>query len=229
MANRPFGRVVNVLVGALAAASAALLPLSASADDGQAPLLLSERSFATGDWSFIVQGQGPTAVIDETRLKVTLPADSSQSPLSGIIQAGAASRCQVRGDFDMSIRFRLTVWPSNSGVQVLLGDGQLQDIVARSSEPAVGPETYLAFFPPYAASVSTTDISGKLRLARTGATVSGYYLSDDGWARLLTAPAQTGDAYIVFFAWSNDNRFQHQEVQATFSDFRLARGQLICP
>ena len=229
MASRRFGRVVNVLVGALAAAYAALLPLSVSADDGQAPLVLSERSFTAGDWSFIVQGQGPTAVIDETRLTMTLPADSSQSPLSGIIQAGAASRCQVRGDFDMSIRFRLNVWPANSGVQVLLGDGQLQDIVARSSEPSGALETYLAFFPPYAASVSTTDTSGKLRLARTGATVSGYYLTDDGWVRLLTGPAQTGDAYIVFFAWSNDSRFQHQEVQATFSDFRLAQGQLICP
>ena len=66
-------------------------------------------------------------------------------------------------------------------------------------------------------------------LVRTGASVSAYYLTDEGWASLLTAPAQTGDAYIVLFAWSNDSRFQHQEVQATFSDFRLAQGQLICP
>jgi hypothetical protein len=224
MSSRVSGRVVSALSAALAALCAALLPLSVSAEGSPAPLLLNERAFAAGDWTYLVQGQGPTAVMEQTRLQVSLPLDSSQSPQSGIIQAGAASRCQLRGDFDMSIRFRLTLWPPQNGVQVLLGDGQLQDVVARSSEPSFGQETYFAYFSPYAASVTTTDLTGKLRLSRTGATVTGYYLTDDGWTRLLAAPAQTGDAFIVFFAWSDDSRFQHEAVQATFSDFRLARA-----
>ena len=210
---------------AVIAVSATLVPAPAAAGSR---LVLSEASFGAGEWTYILQGSGPTAVIDGRRLDVTLPATSMQTAQPGIISGGAVSRCQVRGDFDMQVSFRLGEWPSQNGVQVVLGDGNLQDIVARSSEPSFGQETYLAYVPPNGASIPTSDLSGALRLSRQGGTVTGFYRSEDGWTKLLSAPAQTGDAYIVLYAWSDDIRFGHKGVSVAFSHFRLTQGELIC-
>jgi hypothetical protein len=40
------------------------------------------------------------------------------------------------------------------------------------------------------------------------AAMIGNYATEAGWVKLLTAPAQTADAFVVFFAWSNDGRLK---------------------
>jgi len=130
LTKMPFG--VLWLLSALIGALVALAPETAAAQTSDPDhLALSEKAFAAGDWTYIAQGTGPTAAIDARRLEVTLPATSSQSSNPGAFSAGAVSRCLVRGDFDMEVGFRLDQWPARNGVQVLLGDGNLGDVVAR--------------------------------------------------------------------------------------------------
>jgi len=67
----------------------------------------------------------PTLVISETnqRVEISIPASASQYQTRYGYGASYGSKCAVRGDFDIQVRFQLPTWPAGSGVRVGLGAG----------------------------------------------------------------------------------------------------------
>jgi hypothetical protein len=74
-----------------------------------------------------------------------------------------------------------------------------------------------------------SDLTGSLRITRTGAYATGYYLNGSKWTPIHTGPVVTSDVGIAFAAWSHDRLFSHQTVKAEFANFTLNTGQLTCP
>jgi hypothetical protein len=119
--------------------------------------------------------------------------------------ARLVSLFRLRGDFDIQVDFSLPQWPLYNGVRmaIALTDLYYDDYgVERSSlsasEPLGAQEVYVADFGPYVL-VPTQDLSGKLRLVRSGSIQTGYYYGGGGWVPtrvgLRLAPAATGSGW----------------------------------
>ena len=185
------------------------------------------NTFNSTMWKIVQDGTGPTAVVVNERLQVTLPSNSSNNPSTGAFTAGLSSLCNVHGDFDMRVNFQLKVWPPTNGVRVglsLQGSGATE----RISESTSG-EIYLTnFLDGIQGITSARDVSGFLRMSRTGGTATGYYLNGTSWTVIHSGPVTSSDALFVFAAWSHDNAFAHQTVEMTFGNFTMTTGQIAC-
>ena len=141
--------------------------------------------------------------------------------------AGFGSQCRAVGDFVASLRYQLLDWPLSNGVHAILGDGGLTGGIARRSES--GLEDYLAYFEPVPASAETTDLTGQLRLVRTGSMLTASYRSGDGWIPLLSGPTVAAPASIGVSLYSRDAIFGDQFVRVAFDDIRIDAGAFECP
>src|SRR5467141_3824380 len=137
----------------------------------------------------------------------------------------------------MQVDFKLVLWPSSSGVRVgLTMPGPPIDAVARvgwGPTEALGlpREVYLTNFADGVKGITgTTDLSGTLRMTRSGTSLAGYYLSSGSWVLINVGPTvNTGDVQFGFAAWSHNALFGGQEAKVGFNNFVVNSGQLICP
>jgi hypothetical protein len=182
-------------------------------------------------WSVVVYGASTEVVEQNQQLEFFLPASSSGSEFGARLISGF----QLRGDFDIRVEFRLLQWPADNGVRiaVALTDDWFDDYgMERSSlsarEQLGAQEVYIADFGPFVL-VPTDDVTGKLRLVRSGVTQTGYYWHDGEWIPVLTDAAPGGDISIQLHAWSHDYAFTGSDVRAAFDDFTVMTGELIWP
>ncbi|MEZ4653761.1 MAG: hypothetical protein R3E12_09260 [Candidatus Eisenbacteria bacterium] len=77
--------------------------------------------------------------------------------------------------------------------------------------------------------VATSDLSGTLKLTRSGTTLTGYYLSLGSWVAISSAVVTTADMSMHISAWSHDRFFTDQEVKVAFDNFTVNQGELVCP
>jgi hypothetical protein len=115
----------------------------------------------------------PVVTIVNEHLQITI-----SGPIDGLFAAGLGMKSNfiLAGDFDMQVDFNLAAWPPNNGV----GAGiisPLFDVRRLASNGAPGvTDSYFFGVPGKAAiNVPTGDMSGKLRLKRTGSTVQAFY------------------------------------------------------
>jgi len=201
---------------------------------------LANNAFNSSTWKTFQQGTGPSATRANQSLIVTLPATSTNDPTIGGFGAGLASLCELKGDFDVQVAFQLMIWPHLSGVRVGLGpslgghgSAGTPFAVERDSfsiSDTVHGEYYVTHMLDGVNGINpTSDLTGSLRITRTGAYATGYYLNGSKWTQIHTGPVVTSDVGIAFAAWSHDSLFSHQTVKASFDNFTLNSGQLACP
>jgi hypothetical protein len=202
----------------------------------------NDNTIDPSHWIAFQVGYGPTVVETNQRLEITLPADSSDDSVMGLFEAGYLGVCRLRGDFDIQVDYELLNWPYANGVRVGLGPIWLYDLpllrgpVERVSFgswadfPDWPREVYLTHFDDGVQGITaTSDLSGKLRLIRSGSTLSGFYFSSGKWVLIHSGPATTDDLYYTIAAWSHDYAFTDQEVKIAFDNFVVNAGELICP
>jgi hypothetical protein len=201
---------------------------------------LANNAFNSSTWKTFQQGTGPSATLANQSLIVTLPATSTNDPTIGGFGAGIGSLCDLRGDFDIQVAFQLLVWPHLSGVRVGLGPSVggrgaagTPFAVERDSfsiYDTVQGEYYVTHLLDGVNGINrTSDLTGLLRITRTGAYATGYYLNGSKWTQVHTGPVVTSDVGFGFAAWSHDRVFSHQTAKVAFDNFTLNSGQVACP
>lgn len=185
-------------------------------------------------WTAHVYGSGPEIAEVNHQLEVEMPGTSSGVDF-GVKLAG---NFLLRGDFDIQVDFRLRTWPYANGVRMGLGmdtDGLLPHpgveriSFGQNDYPWAPREAYLTDFPDGVYGITETDdVTGSLRLVRSGATQTGYYYGPGGWVTLHTGPAPTEDVAVKVATWSG-YQFMGWDVSAAYDNFVVNRGELIWP
>lgn len=195
----------------------------------QAPYLDDfDDNYRDPAWHTITFGSGAAIAETNGRLEITLAAGSVAGGPFAIIEAHYGLNCSLPGDFDMQADYSLLEWPRANGVFTQLAGFFVNAGVARQSD--IFGEKYNAQSNPLFSVVPTADMSGSLRLVRSGGAMRAYYLDPlFGWVQFLDAPAHAGDAVPGLSASSTDGQFSHEQVRVAFDNFRITSGHLRCP
>ncbi len=225
----------KVLVTLLSLLTAGLLLTSTSTVTAQ--VLYDDFNDNTLDpllWTVSEGGIGPTITETNQRLEIASPEDSMDGP-DGMCFAQYTSVCLLRGDYDVQVDYQLLTWPPGNGVRVGLntqiGTTERDSFGTPADFGGQPREVYLTHFADgFQGMTRTTDLSGKLRQARSGNTVTGYYYSISGdWVAIHTGPAAMDDVNFSLASWTHDYAFIDQAVKVAFDNVIVNQGQLICP
>jgi Tol biopolymer transport system component len=173
---------------------------------------------------------GPTLTPTNGELEFAFAANTVADPNSGFAAVQMVSRCQLLGDFDFQVDFRLLDWPVANGVNFALGAESLNTVGAMSlSRLSDGGERYGAFTrladgSESFAGLTTSDQQGTLRVVRSGPIGTVYMLSAGSWVPILSTTAPSGELQITLTAATQDSVFGHQPVRAAFDNFQLSSG-----
>jgi hypothetical protein len=157
----------------------------------------NDNSLNSSLWNVLTPSPGTSFTVSETnqRLEVTLGP--------GFGGAGIVSVCQFTGDFDVQVDYTFLNWPAANLHSVRLGAPDLGEGpgggigLNRSSFPNGGTgEFYLMALPNSDPQIATTQSSGKLRLVRTGSTLSGLVLVGTTWIPIGSGPISTAATRI---------------------------------
>jgi hypothetical protein len=208
------------------------------------PLLLTcchlraYAAFTTADfgdaasWQPVVIGVGPTISTTGAQADVTIPASSHGDGVGGPtwtatdFAAAYESTFSLRGDFDVTVAYNLIDWPSNNGMRIGIGiapwyGSQRVSQVYFGSPP--GTDAYVFDAGGVTGVTPTTDLSGQLRMARTGSSLAGYYWSaaSQSWVLIGSGAVSPQDFGLAVSAWSGQGFFSSQAVQVSFSNLRI--------
>lgn len=176
-------------------------------------------------WHTIVTGTHTAIAETGGEVVATIGMAAEPGGAFNAIDAHLGSQCSLPADYDLQIGYRLLDWPAANGVQVALNAYFAGAFVFRESKP--WGERLGGWVPPVFGATAATELSGTLRLVRTGGIVTAYALRDGVWLALASG-ANPGDAVFGFSA-SAFSEWSHQDVRVAFDDFRLASGELSCP
>jgi hypothetical protein len=157
-----------------------------------------------------------------------VPTTSGAAPTHGVI-----SRCVLVGDFDVQVRYQTLDWPDQNGVRLALGAGS--DMAVRhsggSAESGRGERYYTIIDGVTSFMYLTTDYAGRMRLTRSGSTITGYYGFGTGWRVLSsrTVAGEVAEVPLTLTAWTHESAFAGQEVVFAFDDLVVNAGVLSCP
>lgn len=207
---RPAGVQINATITpTLAPTTTATTPCQMD-DDFNDNLLDTRR------WETRVEPPDAATIFEvNQRLEMQLPSGSGF--------AGAKSRCFLEGDFDVQVDYLLLMWPldNHASVQLRARDIDGQPVVVRASSP----ERYTLFKDRGFA--HTSHLSGTLRLARRGSTISGCFL-DDGVFRLLGSfETSRNRTQIALNARRTDP--SGPPIKIAFDNFQVNSGTAQCP
>lgn len=164
------------------------------------------------------------------RLEITFPATTSGSTSTN----GVMSRCALLGSFDIQADYQLLTWPAQNGVRLGLG-AAARDVVARHSsgvsDGTFGELYHTNFAGTVGGLTPTTDLVGKLRLTRSGSTLTGYYWGGSDWVLLSSGSITLNveEIPISLLAWTHDSTFGREEVKVAFDNVLVNAGTLSCP
>jgi hypothetical protein len=182
-----------------------------------------DASFDPSFWFAETQSPGTTTTVAGGRLLLTVGADSQPAAGDNFIAAGLASRCKVRGNYDLRVDYRLLDWPQSNGVDLIFGIDYEHNI-GRLNTPA---DAYYAF--PSGVRVPTNDLAGRLRLVRSGAFIQGFYLHAGQWIPFWESPVTRNYSLVQLSVYADPATFAHQDVAVAFDNFRVVRGRIVCP
>jgi plastocyanin len=191
-------------------------------------------------WTPSIVGFGPKLAVKHGRLEETISADSAPPPSEGIFGAALTSRCTAAADLDAQVDYSLLTWPASSGTRIglrLIPSGGGLDPGGQVERTSFAPseydgpqkEVYLTDFgSQIEGSTTTDDLSGKLRIVRTGDTMTGYYWHDGQWTLIHSGPGPTGAVAFGLDVWGFPTSFDHQTAKIAFGNFMVTQGQLDC-
>jgi DNA-binding SARP family transcriptional activator len=189
----------------------------------------SESTPNTKLWNVIGDGSGYTWALQNGKLVFTVPSDAQTGGQYNMVGPGWATQCRFDGNFDERIDYQLLDWPAGSGAHV-----QINAWVFPTSNSSAGRMTN-KFSESYNGNVNqgwdlvdTQDMQGTLRLVRTGASETAYYLSKGNWVPIHTgtAPGQA-QLGIQVFAMAND--WTHKQIRVAFDNYSVTASSITCP
>jgi hypothetical protein len=179
-------------------------------------------------WHTSGDGSGAT-LSSPGRLEVTFAREVTNGP-NGYFGAHIGTNCRLRGDFDVQVDYELANWPLGNGVQVFMntyyGPGPDFESITRESNP--WGEFYGALIDRLYNTTLTADVRGKLRLTRSGGTLSASEWTGSEWRLIGARSAVRADAVITFGAAARESSFAKREVKVGFDNFDVASGRLVC-
>jgi len=182
-------------------------------------------------WIVQMYGSGPELTETNQELQIFFPRYSSGGDFGFILR----STWLLRGDFDVQVDFRLITWPHQNGIRMAMGiyeDGLyhypgVERISFGRNDYYEGWEVYLTDFADGVHGITQTDqMTGTLRLVRTGSQQTGYYSSGGHWVPIHTGPAPTGDVPFKVSAFSA-YQFTQQDVRAAWDNLVVNRGEIV--
>ena len=141
----------------------------------------------------------PSVAVANNRLELTAPASTSFS------SAGLQpySKYNLIGDYDIQVDFNLLNWPDDNGVDAGIVTTSYEVTRVYKNFGQGITNAYLVSFigqtPTGFHLIQTSDSSGKLRLNRTGNTVSGYYWQNNAWQLIASYTNPSYGAPIGFY------------------------------
>lgn len=172
--------------------------------------------------------------LDGKRLNIRFDPSATAKKDSSAFQASYTSVCKLVSDFDIQAEFYLLKFPPKNGVRVGLSAGGAS--VERTSIPDINinvDSVYLSHFDFMQSPLiytETNDVQGKLRLRRSGTSISSFYFNNTSgdWILLQTDNAFTKDPIsFTISAWSHDNIFGKSEVKIAFDKIKINQGECI--
>lgn len=92
-------------------------------------------------------------------------------------------------------------------------------------------DSWGTYLPPAGDVVPATGTTGALRLARVGATWTGYYLLDHQWVPIASGDGPTDDLNLALLVFNGADAtvFGGQAAVIQFTDFQLTADRIVCP
>jgi hypothetical protein len=143
-----------------------------------------------------------------------------------LIAVNVTSKCKISGDFDLQADYAVQTWPARNGVRFGLVAGDYH--VVRTSDPHATDNTYTANLAGAQTGAPTEDSTGRLRLARAGTSITGYYLTNRSWTPLASASVTTQDQSYAIAAWTDSYSFGHADVRVTLTKFTFTPAATGC-
>jgi hypothetical protein len=213
--------VVTIGVGLLlSACGPATAPLGAAPTPKPTPNTLDLKL-----WTVSAVGTGPTATQANGGIDLVIPAGAVQDPKQGNLAINLSTSCQLTGDFDLQLDYTLVKWPARNSVRVGMAAGHYS--AHRSSNTgtiagSVADNLYVTDFAGTLTSVGTQDTTGRLRLTRVGATITGYYHSSGAWVKISSAAAPTEPMSYGIAAWTDYNTVVKSDVSVNVKNLTVA-------
>jgi hypothetical protein len=173
--------------------SVRLLPLNDNFDDG---IINQDR------WNYSANGSGN---IYEQNGKLYL----ENSIANQLMAVAADHKLLVSGDVDVKMDYSLANWQAQNshklGLALIVPAVQKYYLVERSYDTHFLGDSYFTDYLglPITAVVPTSDISGTLRIGRTGTDVVGSYLLSNVWTVLQKAPVDPSEGYLHIGLWND--------------------------
>jgi hypothetical protein len=194
----------------------------------------NDNSLSSNKWIVSITGTGPSLQETNNRIEIFLPGTSQ--PSNGIMGAGINSKCKLSGDFTIQVDYELIQWPKypeGNGVRVGLTAGPNVGAVMRlSPEKNEVDQQYVTDFRGHIDFKGNKyDMSGKLRMVRTGNVFSGYFWDGTGWVIIGTAnlyyPDPDAELYFGVAAWTHPDIFSYKDTLVAFDNLTIVSGDLV--
>ena len=170
-----------------------------------------------GYWSTIIDGTGPSIAETNGRLELTIPATSTSS--NDVLAAECRTTFLLRGDFDFQADYLLLDWPH------IDSKCSLSTVFDGVERIYLNGDKYLMHHDPYHP-ISTTQMSGKMRLSRSNGLMTGYYYSGGLWT-VIGQYTSFEDTPIRLSTWIYESTFQHQQIRVAFDNLTINSGTII--
>lgn len=196
----------------------------------------------TSLWTTQIVGSGVGLAETNGRLEMTLAASASDDPAVGAFSATYVSRFRLRGDLDIAVEYQLLEWPASNGARLglqlsydvpnglasnNLGVGRAS-LGSSADFPGYPREIYSADLGSGVQGITvTTDMSGALRIMRTGSTVFAYRRAGGDWVQVASGQVPPADMLVTVSAWSHSYVFARQLVRAAFDNFAVRYGTAV--
>lgn len=177
-------------------------------------------------WTTAVQGVGPHADFKSGQLELTLPWGTHYDQSGDGMSAKMIAPCQLSGDFQITIHYKLVTWPLTNGTWIGIGAGP--NNVARVSFRDGWDNNYATTLGGAVTKVATTDTSGTVRLTRSGATLSGSYQNASGaWTQIASAAVTTDAMPYAIQEWT-DASFGRRDVVVDVDKLTVVGTKINC-
>ena len=189
----------------------------------------SESTPNTKLWNVTGDGSGYSWALQNGKLVFTIPPDAQMGGSYSLAGPGWATQCRFDGNFDERIDYQLLEWPSGAGAHV-----QLNAWVFPTSNSSAGrmtnqySESYNGNVNQSWDLVDTQDMQGTLRLVRTGANETAYYLSKGNWVAIHTGAAP-GQAQLGIQAFVTASEWNHKQIRVDFDNYSVTASSITCP
>ena len=202
---------------------AASLGIDDDVNDGLIDFKKQSFVFRRGDVEGAMVG---TILETDQRLVFTL------NPSVKEVHADAFAACSLAGDFDVQVDYALLDWlPDNKIKLGLLAHDLLFNRTAgsvqRVSDGSRGGEIYLAHFLDGIRGVTpTSDLAGKLRLTRTGSTMTAFVCDGDAFVAIHSGPTTANPVRLSLALFTSKPT---PGGKVAFDNLTVNSGKLACP